>query len=83
MANKWEYCSLQKVGKSGTSYFYPALVFFTPNGEVREDLSGKNENETVAKRIAQLGTDGWELVTAGSFERENMMHNLYFKREII
>ena len=82
MTSKWEYCSLQKVGKSGTSYFYPVLVFFTPNGEVREDLSGKAENETVAKRIAQLGADGWELVTAGTFERESTMHNLYFKREI-
>ncbi len=81
MTKQWEYCSLQKVGKSGTSYFYPALVFFTDKGEVREDLSGGNENEKVAKRIAQLGDEGWEMVTAGSFERENLMHNLYFKRE--
>lgn len=82
MSTKWEYCSLQKVGKSGTGYFYPALVFYKPSGEVREDLSGQNENEKVAKRIAQLGAEGWEMVTAGSFERENLMHNLYFKREL-
>jgi len=82
MASKWEYCSLQKVGKGGTGYFYPALVFFTSNGEVREDLSGGNENERVAKRIAQLGVDSWELVTSGPFERESLMHNLYFNREI-
>ena len=82
MTSKWEYCSLQKVAKGGTGYFYPALVFYTQKGELREDLSGGNENEKVAKRIAQLGAEGWELVTTGSFERETQMHNLYFKREI-
>ncbi len=82
MVTKWEYCSLQKVGKGGTGYFYPSLVFYTAEGEVREDLSGKNENEIVSKRIAKLGEEGWELITSGAFERENLMHNLYFKREI-
>jgi len=82
---KWEYCKL--TGVKGDGYSYPKLIFFTTEGERRENLSaGSQERTTVAARIAQLGNDGWDMcesiVTSGSSPTIDPYHSIYFKRPV-
>lgn len=73
---KWEYCVVVGLSRLTTERYmhpdYPALWTLTPSG-VNYKLMGKPESEELAKTIAQLGEEGWEMVGAsGSF--------VYFKR---
>jgi hypothetical protein len=67
-------------------YSYPRLIFFTTTGSKEEDLTGKDETSRVDKRIAELGTDGWEMTGVvtewGSGSGNQVSHTLYFKRPI-
>jgi hypothetical protein len=76
---KWEYCKIIRV----ENYFsyHPLLFRFTINGEEREDIpknpQGMGKDDAIARVIAQLGEEGWELVGVGRYDQT---HTLYFKR---
>jgi hypothetical protein len=80
MMNKWEYCSLDWY--NGRGY---VLTFFKSNGAVSTDLKkdklkgDKNDWESGHRTIAELGLDGWELV---SHDQEVGRSSLYFKRPL-
>ena len=62
---KWEYCELW----SGAEKY---VLFYTINGWRKVPLS---DNEEVAKYIAKLGEEGWEMCTSISGSPK-----VYFKR---
>lgn len=73
--------------------YFPRLVFFTTNGPVSKSLENvgeSNAEDVLAMIVAQLGNEGWEMVTAGpvggqladrASVMEADMHFLYFKRK--
>ena len=73
---KWEYCAIRStngwVVKSD-----PALCFYNQNG-VREEKIAE-DRDALAKTIARLGDQGWEMVGCGSVA---FGHAIYFKRPI-
>ncbi len=80
---KWEYCALgviKTMNSDGLVGDYPRLVFFGLNG-IAQNVSLRDGNEPVniAKAIAQLGMEGWELVGTGDTTAK---HVIYFKRLI-
>ena len=63
---KWQYCAViglrQAPGSRKLEPFFPAIWYFTPNGLQIVEIKG-NEEEELAKAIAKLGEEGWELVS--------------------
>lgn len=79
---KWEYCVIKGVEtESVFRTLYPYLTKFTiddPKGytvQKLEKTSSEPEETVVAKTIAKLGIDGWEMVNA-------IGERLFFKRPI-
>lgn len=59
------------------------LILFTAEGEKIESLSAEpdcSQRNMVAKKIAQLGDEGWEMVGMGITGQGS--HAVYFKRRI-
>ncbi|MFH2040104.1 MAG: hypothetical protein ABIJ65_11790 [Chloroflexota bacterium] len=77
---KWEYCAITGILHSGRnlSLNYPAIWRFTKTGWDKTDIKG-DEMNLVAKNIAELGEQGWEMVGTGPLD-EGRAHILYFKR---
>lgn len=77
---KWEYCAVVGIGSITGSLVpsHPYTWHFTKIG-VRSTKIAKPEVDGVAKAIAELGEQGWELVGAVSAEDR---HILYFKRPL-
>ena len=79
---KWEYCVVGPIKQNFMGY-YPQITFFTSEGEQTKSISdekGMSETEILARTLASLGNDGWEMVGCGSTGRET--HLLYFKRAV-
>jgi hypothetical protein len=79
---KWEYCAIVGPSFAGTRFKpeFPSLWKFTPNGAEGFGI-GKPEPDELAKRIAQLGEEGWEMVGCGSTGHASQAAQvLYFKR---
>ena len=77
---KWEYCRLS--GFVGDErHVNPKITFFTVEGEKEENLAGGHEVERVARRIAQLGLEGWEMVSVVPVE-SYVYRTIFFKRSI-
>ena len=84
---KWKYCTITgcKTG-SATHQFdthYPKITYFTSEGRNTESLGGSRpdglyEANAVARLIAQLGEEGWEMVGCGN--TAEVTHSIYFKR---
>lgn len=96
---QWEYCALFGFNKSERTVApkYPQLFYFTKMGLQTENLSNSgrgdrppewqdaDEADYVAYRIATLGLEGWELVTAlsANYAIESAGATaLYFRRPI-
>ena len=87
---KWEYCTLGPIEFSSTSFKWvpnePTRIKFTRNGMAEEGFkidqasSLKDVQDEVAKVLAQLGDEGWEMVGCGAVFASG--HFLYFKRPI-
>lgn len=82
---KWEYCVVGPVKSNlqGDRSFwghYPNLLYLRADGRSGRVIEGKaqEEAENLAKAVAELGDEGWELVGMGNVA-ENA-HFLYFKR---
>lgn len=92
--NKWEYCVLGPIkGLEGGGLlgYYPKIVFFGLDGINRSTSltaslrGGGDERVMIAKAIAQLGAEGWEMAGNGvvAFGTDAQPgHVLYFKRLI-
>lgn len=82
---KWEYCIVGPIkGDHRWAGHYPSQIFLTANGQTQTPIEGskkETEEEVLAKTIAQMGMEGWELVAAGSV-KEVTFHYLYFKRPV-
>lgn len=82
---KWEYCKLVGIGKGQweKGHSYPELIYFTAEGEKRESLSGKDQDIKVAKKIMELGLDGWEMVAVAKNGDSSLTTSaIWFKRPV-
>ena len=80
---KWDYCALSGVGNLSGNFatHYPGMWFFTAlEGAKAIEVSGRGEEVVVARTIAKLGLDGWELV--GVSPGYSGWATLFFKRPI-
>lgn len=79
---RWEYAELQY--DFNGSYYY--VIFFKVTGssvvDVKQDkkLGDKSHSDARRRAIAQLGLDGWELVS--SHAGSPYLETLYFKRPL-
>lgn len=75
----WEYCAVVGMYRNERKLepAYPAVWYFTPHRIHIVEIKGR-EAEEVARIIAQLGQEGWEMVGAGNTGERS--HALYFKR---
>jgi hypothetical protein len=88
MMQKWEYCTLGPIEFSSASWKWlpnePTRIIFTRKGMVEEGFkidetsSLKDVQNDVAKVLARLGDEGWEMVGCGAVFASG--HFLYFKR---
>lgn len=84
---KWEYCALSKaayVGSARGGLYW--ISYFRETGvqvvEVQASVT-EGSGAAFAKAISKLGSEGWEMVTPGPLEVNQVSTNaLYFKRPI-
>jgi hypothetical protein len=81
---QWEYCALSKaayVNAVRESYW---IIYFRDTGPQVVDVQSSatdGNGAAMAKAIARLGAEGWEMVGQGTFEaRSGAANALYFKR---
>ncbi len=77
---KWEYCALSDVPSNPYGLFrvVPKLRHFTGEGYTEQPLEGGAKADCLARAIARLGEEGWELT--GVVAMDDRSHLLYFKR---
>lgn len=92
--SKWEYCAVGPIKNQPRDELkgnHPNLYLFTKDGlsttKLEESLSGKGKRDDIAKIIAKLGLEGWEMVGLGTVTLNLMSHIqpghlIYFKRSI-
>lgn len=76
---KWEFCSIYPIEEYRhwlVPYGEGYKENFTVEGGTREEVP--DDPHDLAKLIAQLGEEGWELVGCGNVSE--VRHALYFKR---
>lgn len=57
------------------------FTIFTPTGQRGEDLDPNWEDETVVlRKVAALGTEGWQLVTVLQNDVDTKQRDFYFQR---
>lgn len=78
---QWEYCAVVGVGRINLSRrprpVFPAIWYFDVNGVQVVELKGQEADE-VARAIALLGEQGWEMTTNGNLG--DATHAIYFRR---
>lgn len=78
---KWEYCAVVGVGRVNISRrprpLFPAIWYFDVDGVQVVELKGQEAHE-LARAIALLGNQGWEMTTGGNLG--DATHVIYFKR---
>ncbi len=78
---QWEYCAIIGVGRLNISRrprpLFPAIWYFDVNGVQVVELKGQEADE-VARAIALLGEQGWEMTAGGNLG--DATHAIYFKR---
>ena len=87
---KWEYCTIGPIEFSSTSWKWlpnePTRIRFSMKGMVEEAFkldqtsSVKDVQDEVAKVLAELGEESWEMVGCGAVFASG--HFLYFKRPV-
>ncbi len=84
----WEYCAVGKAAyvgsdKGGKGGLYWVSYFRESGVQVVEYEDLATEKSALAKAIAKLGADGWEMVGQGPLEiRPVGLTVLYFKRSV-
>ena len=82
---KWEYCALSKAGYAASSRGGIYWISFFRDAGVQvvevEGSASEGNGAALAKAIARLGGEGWEMVGQGPLEiRQGATSALYFKR---
>ena len=79
---KWEYCVVTKAAyASGRAGVYWITYYKESGVQVVDVEDNATTNAALAKAVARLGNEGWELVGLGPMEvRGNKLDGLYFKR---
>lgn len=77
---EWEYCAIVGVSRYDRNLNpgYPALWYFTASGVDIVEIAGQEEAADVARAVAELGAQGWEMVGCGNTSQFH--HAIYFKR---
>lgn len=82
---QWEYCMVGPIRSNDNKFdgAYPQLTHLTDKGvdsvRIRPPMTGERGLDySLAKTIAELGAEGWEMVGCGNVAVD--MHFLYFKR---
>jgi hypothetical protein len=78
---KWDYCAIYQISQmvgwlTGVGMVYRGS--FTVKGAEREEL--EHDPNALARGIAKLGLEGWEMV--GAAVVSEYYHTLYFKRPV-
>ena len=75
---KWEYCAISGIGGArNLNTTEPGIWNFTMDG-IQDFAINRPEKNEVAKEIAKLGEQGWEMVGTGN--TSVITHCIYFKR---
>ena len=80
---RWEYCAVTKANyiASNRSGQYWITYFRSSGNKVDNIEDNATSNAALAKAIAKLGDEGWEMVTVGPLEVNNSkLDAFYFKR---
>ena len=80
---RWEYCVVTKANYGVTNRTGQYWITYFKNSEFKvENVEGDfTTNAALARAIAKLGDEGWEMVGAGPMEVRNAkLDGLYFKR---
>lgn len=81
---QWEYCALTKAAYVNASRDAYWIIYFRDTGMQVVDVQSSatdGNGASMAKAIARLGGEGWEMVGQGPLEaRAGMTNALYFKR---
>ena len=82
---QWEYCALTKAAYVNASREGYWIVYFRDTGPQVVDVQSSatdGNGASMAKAIARLGAEGWEMVGQGPLEiRQGAVNALYFKRQ--
>ncbi len=79
---RWEYCVVSKAAYVGGRAGVYWITHYRETGVRVEDVEDNaTSNAALAKAVARLGNEGWELVGLGPMEvRGTKLDGLYFKR---
>ena len=80
---RWEYCAVTKANYLATNRSGQYWITYFRNSGFKVDNIEDNatSNAALAKAIAKLGDEGWELVSVGPMEVNNAkLDAFYFKR---
>ena len=78
---KFEYCAVYQVTQMEGWLNSVGMAYksdFTEQGATRQDLD--HHPDVLAKVIAKLGNEGWEMVGTGVVSQNS--HTIYFKRPL-
>ncbi len=75
---RWEYCELRQEITQGV--MHRQYILFYRVGQPSEEVSFVHRDSA----IAQLGLEGWEMVsTVGSFAQDSTGFRVFFKRPLL
>ncbi len=81
---RWEYCAVVGMGRLNLSRkprpVFPSIWYFGVDGVQVVELKGQEAHE-VARAIALLGEQGWEMTTCGTLG--DATHAIYFRRAML
>ena len=76
---KWEYCAISGIYENNGDFNSRSASFWEFSiGGIQESGFEQPARNKVAKKIAELGEQGWEMV--GAINEVNYQHCIYFKR---
>lgn len=82
---QWEYCALSRAAYVNPSREGSWIIYFRDAGPQVVDVQSQatdGNGTSMAKAIARLGAEGWEMVGQGPLDaRSGTTNALYFKRQ--